>query len=134
MQQLIFIIIFNTLFGQAGYAQNQAVTKIMIPGKAGISLLKTTTTQKSYQALSKTVYSEVPLRISLLHFNDQPVLKLSKTTRKPILVFTELSFGDVLQNSMNGLKPNLVNTYDNHILELFNDAPSLFKIKFIISL
>lgn len=133
MKQLIFIIILNTLAGYAVYAQSQAVTKIVLPAKAGIRLQNTTTTTRG-KNLPKGFYAEAPVITSLLHFNNQPVLKLSKTTRKPILVFTELSFGDVLQNSMNGLKPNLVNTYDNHILELFNDAPSLFKIKFIISL
>jgi hypothetical protein len=134
MQQIIFIIILSTLLSQAGYAQNQAVTKIMIPEKAGINLLKTTATQTSYQTVSRTVYSEVPVKVSLLHFNDQPVLKLNKNARKPFMLFTKLSFSDVLENSMNGIKIDLLNTYDSHIPELFKNAPSLFKVKCIFPL
>ena len=51
----------------------------------------------------------------------------------PLVITTELSFSDVLEHSMNSLKTGLVNTYDDHITELFKDAPSLFKVKCIIS-
>jgi hypothetical protein len=59
---------------------------------------------------------------------------LARAPRKPIVLFTKLSFSDLLENSINGLKVNLVNTYDDFVPELFNDAPSLFKIKCIIPL
>ena len=132
MQKIVFIIILNLLLAQLGYAQNQAVTKILMPQKISIRLLKTSTTPA--QPLPKNVYIDEPVNISLLHFNDQPVLKLKKTSSKRFMLLTELSFSDVFENSMNGLKVYLINTYDGHIPELFNDAPSLFKIKCILSL
>jgi hypothetical protein len=134
MQQVIFIIIFSILYGHQGYAQNQFVTKIQVPQKAAVNSLKITISPPVYQALSKTVYIEKPVNISLLHFNDLPVLKFSKTPRKILFLFTNLSFSDLLENSINGIEADLINTYDDHLPELFNDASSLFKVKCIIPL
>jgi len=133
MPPIVFIFIFSVLFGLTGYSQNQAVAKIVLPGKVFISSLKTIT-PTVYQSLHRINYTEEPVNNSLLHFNDQPLLKLNKIARKPVLLFTELSFSDLFENSMNGLKADLINTYDDHMPELFNDAPSFFKVKCIIQL
>ena len=134
MQKIVFIIIFQILAGQFGYAQNQVITKIVLPKKQGIGLIKTGTTPPLYHPLNKISFSEEQVNNSLLLFNDQPVLKLNKAVKKPVLFFTELSFSDVLENSMNRLKPDLIYTYDDQVTELFKDAPSLFKVKCIIPL
>jgi hypothetical protein len=134
MQKIIFIIIFSILYCHQGYAQNQFVTKIQVPQKAAVNSLKLTATPSLYQALPKTVYAAQPLNTPLLHFNDSPVLKFAKTAAKPVLLFTEFSFSDLFENSMNGIKADLINTYDDHLPELFNEAPSTFKVKCIIPL
>jgi hypothetical protein len=134
MQKIIFIIILSILYGHHGYAQNQFVTKIQVPQKPAVYSLKLSPTPSLYQALPKTVYTAQPLNTSLLHFNDSPVLKFAKTSAKSVLLFTEISFSDVFENSMNSIKADLINTYDDHLPELFKDAPSRFKIKCIIPL
>ena len=110
------------------------IHKIVLPKKQGIGLLKTSSTSPLYHPLNKISFSEEQVNNSLLLFNDQPVLKLNKAVKKPVLFFTELSFSDVLENSMNRLKPDLIYTYDDQVTELFKDAPSLFKVKCIIPL
>ena len=134
MQKIVFIIIFQILPGQLGYAQNQVNTKMVLPKKPGISLMKTSSTLPLYNPLPKIGYAEETANNSLLIFNDQPVLKINKAVKKSVLFFTELSFSDVLENSMNRLKPDLIYTYDDRVTELFKDAPSLFKVKCIIRL
>ncbi len=133
MKQLIFIIILSTLGGYVVHAQTSAVTKFVLPSKPRISL-QYTATPSQVNKVPKGFCIAAPVIPSFLHLNAHPVIKIAETTRTPVLIFTEFSLGDVLENSMNGFKANLVNTYDNHIPELFSDAPSLFKIKYIISL
>ena len=41
------------------------------------------------------------------------------------MFFAELACCDMLQNALNNLKPDLINTYDDQLTELFKDAPSL---------
>jgi hypothetical protein len=134
MQKIVFIIIFQILLGQFGFAQKQVITKMIIPLKQNISLIKTGTIPPLYHPIPKTNYAEEPAINSLLLFNDQPVLKLNKPVTKRVSFFTELSFSDVLESSMNTLKPDLIYTYDDQVTELFKDAPSLFKVKCIIAL
>jgi hypothetical protein len=86
------------------------------------------------QYLTRTVFTEEPAKMPLLVFNDQPVLIPAKTVKKAMMFFTELSFSDVLENSINNIRAGIINTYDDHITELFKDAPSLIKVKLIISL
>jgi hypothetical protein len=134
MKKIIFIIIFEILLLNHGYAQNQVMVKIVIPENPATTLVKMKTTQTPYHAFSKIIYTAEHADNSLFLFNDQPVLKLNKTLKLPVLLLTELSFSDVLENSMNNLKANLISTYDDHITELFKDAPSLVKLRFILPL
>jgi hypothetical protein len=134
MRQIVFIIILSLFSAQKGIAQNQVVNKLIILQKPRISLSNTGSFLSLYQTLPKPEYKAEAVDFSLLHLNDQPVLKFTKAPGKPVKLFTEFSFSDVLENSMNGLKVNLVNTYDDFVPELFSDAPSLFKVKCIIPL
>jgi len=61
------------------------------------------------------------------------MIKLPAVFRKSALIFTEFSFPDLMESTVNGINAGWVNTYDDHIPELFKDAPSLFTIKGIIS-
>jgi hypothetical protein len=134
MKKIIFILIFEILLLQFSYAQNQVMAKMVIPENSANTLVKVKTTPTPYHAFSKIIYTAEPADNSLFFFNDQPILKLNKTLKLPVLLLTELSFSDVLENSMNSLKANLISTYDDHIAELFKDAPSLVKLKFILPL
>ncbi len=133
MKQLLLIIILSKLALYSVHAQTRSLNKMILPANAGINLQKNVL-ESSNKNMIKTFCIETPALTSLIHFNDRPVLRFSKKTCKPVMIFTEFSFADVLENSMNGLKESLVNTYDSHIPELFNDAPSLFKIRYIIVL
>jgi hypothetical protein len=130
MHQFVLIIILCFCTLQNGYGQNQAAGKMIVPHKKTISLLHTTNRPQLYQYITKTD----PVNFSLLHFNDKPLLLLSKAPAKPVMLFTELSFSDILENSINGFKINLLDTNDDMVSELFCDAPSLFKIKCVINL
>lgn len=129
MKKIVFIIILKIGLLPFGYAQNRVVNKFVIPQKTGISLLKTATNK--LPACSLTAFSlQEPKAATVLHFNNQPVLKAAVT--KTVSFFTTFSFSDVFENSMNSLKADLINTYDDHITELFKDAPSLIKMSCII--
>ncbi len=134
MKKIIFSIIFGILLIPFGYAQNQVITKMVIPERSHIALIKMKINSASNQALPKLVYSTESAENGLLFFNDSPVLKGNGAMKRTVLLFTELSFSDVLENSMNRLKTGLINTYDDQVTELFKDAPSLIKLKFILSL
>lgn len=119
---------------QSGYTQNQVVAKMIMPQNGAGNLVKLKTGPHPYHTHSKIIYAPEPADNTAFFFNDQPVLKLKKNRKWPVLLLTQLSFNDVLENSMNGLNPALISTYDDHITELFKDAPSLFKLKFVLPL
>ncbi len=133
MKKIIFVIIFWTMLMPFAYSQNQVITKLVIPERKNISLSKMKTTSTSYQAIPKLVFSAEAADHDLLFFNGSPVLKHSGTGKRAVFFFTELSFSDVLENTMNRLKTGIVNTYDDQVTELFKDAPSLIKLKLIFS-
>ena len=62
-------------------------------------------------------------------FYPAPEIMFKKNT----LLTSEFSLNDILENTINSVNANLLNTYDDHIAELFKNAPSLFKVKCIIS-
>ena len=64
-----------------------------------------------------------------------PFIKLKETaTRKPVIFVTRFSLIDMLEGSINSVNDRLLNTYDDHIQELFKEAPSLVNLKCILSL
>lgn len=134
MKQIAFTIIFSTLFLQIVIAQNNKVSKLLIPEKAGMMKPNTGSHPALQQAVTLTDYKIQPLPNPLLHLNDQPVLSLPGKAFKMVSLFTELSFSDIFENSMSGIKDDLINSYDDHIPELFNDAPSLLRFKCLIRL
>lgn len=134
MKKIIIIIILKVFLQLPGFTQNYVVKKIVIPKKAHISILKESTGSKSGYTFSKEIFLIEPVAAPLFTFNDQTLANHRAAVKKPLSVYTELSFSDVLEYSMNSLKDGLVNTYDDHIPEVFRDAPSLIKIRFIIRL
>lgn len=134
MKKIVFIIILKIFFQLPGFAQNHVVNRLLIPKKASFFLLKETTPSGAGYVFCKKIFLCQAETATLLSFNDQALFRHRMPVKKSLSVFTELSFSDVLEDSINSLKDGLVNTYDDHITELFSDAPSLFKIKFIIRL
>jgi hypothetical protein len=134
MKKAAFIILLNLLLIKPGYAQNNVIARMAIPQTKFISLLKPSKATSFDHSLIKADILQETANTPLLFFNDQQLLKLKKVLKKPVMFFADLSFSDVLETSVNSLKTNLINTYDDHITELFKDAPSLVKVKCIIPL
>lgn len=134
MKKIIIIIILNFFLQLPGFTQNHVVKKFVIPQKTHISILKKSMVSKPGHTFSKEIFLIEPGTASLFSFNDQTLVNHRAAVKKSLKVYTELSFSDVLEDSMNSLKDGLVNTYDDNINELFRDAPSLFKIRLVIRL
>lgn len=131
---MAFIILVNLLLLNHGYAQNNVIAIITIPKTIHISLLKPPTSTSFNHLLIKADDLPEAANAPLLFFNNQQLLKLKMPVKKPVMFYADLSFSDVLETSVNSLKTNFINTYDDHITELFKDAPSLVKVKCIIPL
>lgn len=134
MRQFFLLILVGFIALQQGYGQNRATTKISITPKTQVSLLNTGNGQTSHPTIPVADNKAEPAGFPLFHFNDSPIIKLFRAPVKPVRFFTQLSFSDILENHMNGLQINLLNTYDDMVPELFSEAPSVFKITCIINL
>jgi hypothetical protein len=134
MKKIITLIIIKLLLQPCCFAQNHYTAEFKIPEKKTVIMSSQPVTSLIDQYLTRTVFTEEPAKMPLFVFNDQPVLVPVKPAKKTMMFFTELSFSDVLENSINNIRAGIINTYDDHITELFKDAPSLIKVKFIISL
>jgi hypothetical protein len=134
MKKTILIILLNLLLPGFGYAQNNVIAIMAIPKTTSISLLKPSVSTSFNHSLIKADNVQEAANTPLLFFNNQQLLKQKKVAKKPVTFFADISFSDVLQTSVNTFKTDLINTYDDHITELFKDAPSLVRIKCIIPL
>ncbi len=134
MKKAGFIILLNLLLHNPGYAQSNVIARMAIPKSISISLVKPSIATSFDHSLIKAGNLQEGTNTPLLFFNNQQLIKLKSAVNTTVTIFTELSFSDVLENSMNRFKADLINTYDDHITELFKEAPSLVKVKCIISL
>jgi hypothetical protein len=134
VKKIAFIILLNLFLFNPGYTQNNVIARITIPQTNHISLLKPSISASFDHSLIKADNLQEPTSTPLLFFNNRQLLKLKKATKKPLIFFADLSFSDVLESSVNRLKTDLINTYDDYITELFKEAPSLVKVKCIIPL
>lgn len=133
MKKIFFLIVLNTALANS-FAQTRVISKIIIPLKAHLVLShKDFTPAPPFHTYVISTTAE-PAPGSLLFFKNQPLLNLRKPINRFLFLFTEFSFADVLEGTINSYKPGFVNTYDDHITELFKDAPSLVKIKCVIDL
>jgi hypothetical protein len=133
MKKTILIIIFQ-VFLQQGFPQNQFVAKMVIVQDQYPGMLRSKVQPHTFHQVHKIIFSPEAQNNTALFINDHPVITINGNTKRSMLLLTELSFSDVLETSMNSIKNGLVNTYDDHISELFKDAPSLVKLKFILPL
>jgi hypothetical protein len=134
MKKATFIILLNLLLLKSGYTQNNVIARMIIPETKIISLFKPFISTGFNHTLLKADNFQQEANAPLLFFNNQQLLKLKKSLKKPVMFFADISFSDVLETSVNSLKTGLINTYDDQITELFKEAPSLVKIKCIIPL
>ena len=134
MKIKIFIILIVALFPGNGHAQNNTVSIILTPQKKCIPLNKLPKPVHFDHSFFKTGHLREKDNTPQLFFNTLQLPKLKKGANLPFMFFTELSFSDILENSLNRLKADLINSYDDHITELFKDAPSLVKLRCIINL
>ena len=116
-------------------AQNGVKTKLIIPVKyPGLNLLKTEKANEPFSA-NKLYSPAEPATIFESLISNLPLINLREFSFKKTTLFTtEFSLNDMLENTLNSVSQNVINTYDDHISELFKEAPSLFKLKCIIEL
>ena len=134
MKKIVYTALIM-LFYATAYAQNSIKNKMVIPQKKSFfpfTKIEQPTPPLSFANFTYGSSGENSLKTIL---SNLPVLRLKETSgKKPALFITEFSFNDILENSINSVDGSLLNTYDDHISELFKDAPSIVKVKCIINL
>ena len=133
MKQLIFITILKLLLPVLVQAQSNVIQKLVVPSKVSVNAFNKIIPAIGTYSFKNLNGEDLPGNNLLSFLNGQPLIRLTGVFRKSAFIFTEFSFPDVMENTMNGINAGWVNTYDDHIPELFKDAPSLFTIKGIIS-
>jgi len=134
MKKLIPAILFLLLFMSAGYAQNSVTGKLNFPELFIISPIATNN-HPDIIPVKKIELLSAPVNNLNAILTGLPIIKLKETVAgKPVLFFTRFSLNDMLENSINSMNDRLLNTYDDHIQELFKEAPSLVTLKCTISL
>lgn len=131
---MICLILIKIVLLTYVYAQNNVKVKLVIPVNSSINLLKKSGAGYDRYSLSSFAFIEEPGNNLLPFLNNQPLFKIQAAPKKHLLIFTELSFTDLVENTLKSVDPGLLNKYDDHISELFKDAPSLFKLKCTIGL
>ena len=134
MKKLKHTALFFLLFMPAGYAQNSLANKLNIPALFSVSPFEKN--KKKYPVPVKKITT---IAAPANNFNsliaNLPFIKLKETaTRKPVIFVTRFSLIDMLEGSINSVNDLLLNTYDDHIQELFKEAPSMVTVKCILSL
>ena len=133
MKQLILITILKLLLPVLVQAQSNIIQKLVVPSKVSVNAFNKIIPAIGTYSFKNLNGEDLPGNNLLSFLNGHPLIRLTRVFRKSAFIFTEFSFPDVMENTMNGINAGWVNTYDDHIPELFKDAPSLFTIKGIIS-
>lgn len=133
MKQLIFITILKLLLPLLGQAQSNVIQKLVAPSKNSVNTFSKNIPAPVEYSFKNFADEEESGNNLLSFLNGQPIIRLTGVFRKSAFIFTEFSFPDLMENTVNRINAGWVNTYDDHIPELFKDAPSLFTIKSIIS-
>jgi hypothetical protein len=134
MKKTICIAIFKMMLFVFCYAQNNAKIKFVTPVNQEVSFLVTPLSSNAADRFSHFMLEEDANTNILAFLVDRPLLKLRASPKKHMLLSAQLSFTDLLENKINNLNAGLLNKYDDHITELFRDAPSLFTLKCSIGL
>ena len=135
MKKAVHTISFLFLFFLTGHAQTSIKDKLIIPGKFTVLLLEKKEKHtpgiptKKLTILPESIQQPGSVISNLLFITLKETAK-----RKATLFITEVSFSDILESSINGVNGSLINTYDDHVTELFKDAPSIVKLKCTIKL
>lgn len=129
MKQLVLITILQLLLPVLVQAQSNVIQKLVIPLKVSVNTYTKPIPASVTYSVKKFTGEDGPGNNLLPFLNGEPIIKLPTVFRKPVFIFTEFSFPDLMENTVNGINGGWVNTYDDHIPELFKDAPSFFAIK-----
>jgi len=113
----------------SGYAQNSVRVKFITPSSKRVILPDEP--GPGFEKFNlNTMFSPGDAGNKILSMlNDKPLFKIHRGSKIPLMIFTGLSFPDLVENMINKVNANLVTTYDDHIAELFRDAPSRFTLK-----
>jgi hypothetical protein len=134
MKKIIYAYLLITLFHSFTFAQNSVKLKAITPQKCFLVVFeKTKKTKAFFSEHTFVLLSKNENKLNAF-ISNLPVIKITETNKKKSLLFTELSFSDILENIFSSINSSLINTYDEDIPELFKNAPFTFKLKCIISL
>jgi len=129
MKKFVLLAILKLLSPALEHAQNSVPEKLLVPQTSKIRIPRKDEPRHDPYVINSLVMAELAEKNILSFLKNEPLLKLPFFPQRSLLLFTEITFTDLLENGINRIKPNLLNTYDDHIDELFRDAPSLFKLK-----
>lgn len=129
MKNLICIAVCKIFLLAGVNAQSNAKPRFVIPAYHEVSLITNTSSVNHACSFSHFTLAQEPGNKMLIFLNNEPFLKFKATPKKIILVSAQLSFTDLVENTINSVKDGLLNKYDEHITELFRDAPSLVSLK-----
>ncbi len=129
MKIFVLLVILKLLSPALGHAQNSVSEKLVIPQTSKIRFPGKKESRHEPYVINNLVIAEHEENNIFSFLNNEPLLKLPVFHKRSLLIFTGITFTDLLENSINRIKPTLLNTYDDHIDELFREAPSLFKLK-----
>lgn len=132
MKKYIIMAILKVLTPVSGYTQNSVQQKLIFPEKITITSFSRPASTSFTYSIAKFIDIEGPGNSLLSFRNGQPIVKLPGSSNRSSLIFAEISYPDLVENTINSVNAGLINTYDDQISELFKDAPSLFKVKCII--
>ncbi|MEP7256472.1 MAG: hypothetical protein ABI666_11900 [Ferruginibacter sp.] len=135
MKRAIHTILFSFFFFVTGFTQSSIKDKLIIPGKFTVLLFEKKEKHTPGIPTKKLIILPESIQQPGSVISNLLFIMLKETTkRKATLFITEVSFNDILESYINGVNGSLINTYDDHISELFKDAPSIVKLKCIIKL
>lgn len=132
MKKSIITILVFIFLSNYSYAQNYVPVKFIIPQSQAFISLKKIERSQAAPAFNRFVFS--PAEFEKQSFiSSLPVINLKEFSgRRSVSFFSELSLNDLLENTMTAIDPAFINKYDDHIDELFKDAPSLVKFNCVI--
>ncbi|MBK7374272.1 MAG: hypothetical protein IPJ02_01470 [Chitinophagaceae bacterium] len=133
MKKLVLLAILKLLSPAWEHAQNSVPEKLLVPQTSKVRIPRKDEPRHDPYFINSLAIAEHEEKNIFSFLNNEPLLKLSLFPKRSLLFFTEITFTDLLENSINRIKPTLLNTYDDHIDELFREAPSLFKLKCTIA-
>lgn len=129
MRRLFLLIMIGVFIPAFIYAQRSVKTVTVIHAKPVQGLFMSYTLQPPKHSLNLDIITQPGNRLIAI-LSGESIIKLPRSA----FISAELAYSDLVENTITKFNENLINSCDEQIPELFKDAPSLFKIKCVLSL